>query len=646
MKKITLCIALICSLSAFSTRYLVQGTTGTNTWRTADVGAGEVNVTTSDFRVWFNDTAFPAGYVYNAADEVWIAGGTYTLTWSFGARKVNVYGGFAGTETSIAARSKVSGGKAWEFTTPTIFDGNNAIPQGYSSSGLATTPNTYIDGVTITKCKITNAAAAVYGVGAYISQGCVMQNCIVSNNTFNGGLAGIDCKGGGIYLTGGQVLDSYIYGNQVIIGSGRDAIGGGIAFAYTSETALNTVSGCTIENNFCTKYSGGICVINGTGGTIENCIVKGNSCLASQGRGAGLGNFNATVAGTSTLSIKNCQFIENSATAEYGGGVALNFAPSATTTFENNQIIGNIGLSAGGMFLSAGKYSPIKNCIFRDNKSTATSGNSISALYTNNANLVIQNCIFANNSSAAGGTNCTVILSAATDKMYNCTFANNNDPVPTGYTLNTLTQAQTLTNNVFWGNVNTANLSVTGNAAISNYNATTSDKNTTGSVGSTTGNITTLTVSPNNTFVSPTTFTGVPSTSDGGVQKATSAAANWSMLIGSPAVDTGVDLTALGVTTDILGNARPIGTAFDMGANERSSVPTNINNVQSTMRCYSLKNTIEVRDLKTNEVVKIYGISGILIYNQKVVNSSISITVPQGIYLVSTSDKVNKVVVK
>ena len=636
MKKITLFVALLCSLSAFSTRYLVQGTTGTNSWRIA--GPGEVNVTlTTDFSSWYN-TTFPSGYTYNAADEIWLAGGTYTLSYAFGSKKVNVYGGFAGTETTIADRSKVSGGNAWEFSTPTIFDGTNSCPQGFSSIGTATTPNTYLDGVTITNCKVTNITTSIYGVGAFISKGCVMQNCIVSNNTYNGTSTSAntyDGNGGGIYLAGGKVLNSHIVGNQLIKGNGRNTIGGGIAFVYTGAAALDTVSGCTIENNWCAAYGGGIEITMGTGGAIENCIIKGNYATD---RGAGLGYTNIQ-AGASNLSIRNCQFIGNTG-ATYGGGVALNYgASTGTTTFENNSIIGNTGSNAGGMYIGGGKFAPFKNCIFRDNQ-----GGSYGALYCNVPNATFQNCIFANNSSVANtGGNFTVGLLNLTSNMYNCTFANNNDPGTAGYTISFNYQTQTVTNNVFWGNTAITNFYLPG-VSTSTYNATTSDKNTTGSVsGGTIGNITTLTSSPNNTFVSPTTFTGVPTDS---TTKAASSAANWSMLIGSPTVDAGTDLTASGVTTDILGNARPLGTAYDMGAYERSSVATNINTVHNTILCYSVNNSIEVRGLNKAEVVKVYGISGNLIYNQKALHSSISIVVPQGVYLVHTRDNVNKVVVR
>ncbi len=569
MKKITLLIAFLCSLSAFSTRYLVQGTTGTNIWRTA--GAGEVNVTTSDFRTWYYAT-FSGGYIYNAADEIWLAGGTYTLSYSFGTRKVSVYGGFAGTETTIADRSKVSGGKAWEFSTPTILDGKLASPQGFSSQGIATTPNTYIDGVTITKCQITNVTASVYGVGAYISQGCVMQNCIVSNNTYNNTAAtnSFDCSGGGIYLAGGQVLSSYILGNQLIKGNGRNTYGGGIAFAYVSEIALNTVSGCRIESNTCTQFGGGMEVIIGNGGTIENCIFKNNS---TAGLGGGLGATNTN--GTSTLSIKSCQFIENSSSAG-GGGADLNLIATTpgTTTIEGCSFIGNTGYNVGGLSCMAGRYL-IKSSDFRNNKNTDAANGAFdaSALYSNVANTTVQNCVFANNSSVTNTNKNHTVKLVQGGNFYNCTVANNYDPGSSAYTFTFNASVGTIKNCVFWGNTNTLNFSGVGNNGISNYNATTSDKNTNGSAGGgSTGNIATLTAS--NTFVSPTTFTGV---STDAATKAAVAAADWSLKSGCPSINTGLDLSGSGVTKDLLGNARPTGaSAVDMGAYEAAapSAPT------------------------------------------------------------------------
>lgn len=644
MKKITLFIALMCSVSTFSTRYLVEGITGTNSWRIA--GPGEVNVTTGDFKNWYYAT-FSGVYTYDASDEIWLAGGTYIMSGAFGARKVSVYGGFAGTETSINERGKVSGGKPWEFITPTIFDGNQTASQGFNTSGIATTPNTYIDGVTITRYQVTNVTGSVYGVGACITKGCVMRNCIVSDNMYNNTAPAnsFDGNGGGIYLTGGQVFDSYISGNKVIKGNGRNTFGGGIAFAYTSEDALNTVSGCTIENNICTANCGGICIMNGTGGVIENCIIKGNSCSE---RGAGLGYVNIITPGTSSLSIRNCQFIEN-VSATYGGGVALNFGAGSETTasiiFEGNSIIGNTGLNAGGMYIGGGsKYSPIKDCIFRDNTCTDTSNgaNSAGALYCNSPNITLQNCIFANNSTFANtNTNSTVKLLNLSNKMYNCTFVNNLDPGTAGYTVNFGGQSQIVTNNVFWGNDAIANF-YSASSVISTYNATSSDKNTTGS-GDNIGNITTLTISPNNTFESPTLFIGAPTNS---IDKAASAVADWRMKDTSPAVDAGTDLTTFGVATSIDGEDRPSGSAFDMGAYETSK-PTGFKNTFDNVKfCRTTSQGVEIYSLTNGEIVSVYGISGNLICKQRALKSTLSISMPQGIYFVRATYKVNKVVVQ
>lgn len=474
-----------------------------------------------------------------------------------------------------------------------------------------------------------------------------MKNCIVSNNTYNNTAPTnqFDCYGGGIYLAGGHVIDSYIGGNKVIQGNGRGTAGGGILFVYTSEDALNVVSGCTIENNMCTIYGGGIEIVGGTGGTIENCIVKGNTC---SDRGAGLGYTNIVAsAGTSELKILNNQFIENTSST-YGGGVALNFGTAATTIFEGNSIIGNTGLNAGGMYIGGGgKYAPIKNCIFRDNKCTDTSNgpNSAGALYCNTPNIIIQNCVFANNSSKPNSnTNSTVRLLNLTNKMYNCTFANNSDEGSAGYTINLGSMVQTLSNNIFWGNAAIGGNYCNATLAKSTYNATTSDKNTTASVeGGVEGNITTLTLNPNNTFELPTTFVGVPTDA---TSKAASASADWRMKDTSPAVDAGKNLTSQGVVNSIDGEERPLGNAFDMGAYETSKA-TNINKLlDNKIFCFPSNQGIEVRGLSNGEIVMVYGVSGNLVYKHKIEKFSVSISVPKGIYVVRAIDKINKVVVK
>jgi len=570
MKKITIIAALLCSISAFSaTRYLLQPY-GATTWRTA--GANEVNETLASgnsLSAWYNGKF--ATLV--AGDEIWFAAGTYGngagITLKSG---VSMYGGFVGTETSTSQRSKVSGGKAWEFTYPTIMNGN--APTSTDKNCFITTASvasTYIDGFTITKYNRTSTGTN--GVGAKLMDNWIMQNCIVIDNKFNGTGSAL-CLGVGVNITGsGQLLNSWIYNNQNNRGtSSATANGGGVSMMGTTGALIK---GCIIENNTATTSAGGIyCiyanagnVVNGGGGTIEDCIIRNNTASATFGGGIRA----YTNAMAAPLLIKNCQITDNTATAGSGGGMYLDFvSPAAPATqysisVEGCVIKGNTASTGGGgIFINNGVYTPIKNCDIRDNKLTADADGS--ALHSAKA-LTLQNCIFANNSVFTGAAKTTVRLTLESN-VYNCTFANNYSG--TGSALNLTGVASKVTNCVFWGNTPSANPIINTTLSTLSFNATDGVTITGATVSN---NISTLNSTTNNTFVSPTTFVGVPSTSDGGVQKAASAAADWSLMSGCPAINKGTDLAASGVTTDILGSiTRPTGAnTVDMGAYEYAS---------------------------------------------------------------------------
>ncbi|MFZ4726495.1 MAG: hypothetical protein ACOYMD_13755, partial [Paludibacter sp.] len=530
MKKITLLAVLLCSISAFSaTRYLVE-TKGSRTWRSS--GTNEVNVTVSSFDYWYTSSIS----TFVAGDQIWIAGGTYitaaTITLKGG---VSIYGGFAGNETAITLRSKVAGGKLWEFTYPTIMDGGNQGFQGFISTAI-TTP-TYIDGITITKNGITDALANVTGVGITLLTNWVMQNCIVSANTFtNSGLN--QCRGAGVFVKGGQLLNSYIYNNSATKGTGTGSTyGGGVAFSY-NETPVTTVKGCTIESNVSTVVGGGMALLDGTGGTIEDCIFKSNSCVAGFGGGIGTSN---TIAANGSLSIKNCQFVENSAlkgsssekTAGNGGGAFLSLSETApaVTSIEGCSFIGNTALTVGGALdIESGIFSSVNNCIFRDNQVTTTLNveNASSALFFGTTTgLTVINSVFANNTTTANTSqNNTVLFVKDGNKLLNCTFANNANPGTLGYTVNFSGKVGTLSNCLFWGNTQGSFKGISSGVTALN-NATDNIDIFGVNQKDVTNNIKTLTTSPNNCFVNPTTFVGVPTDA---TTKAASAAANWQLL--------------------------------------------------------------------------------------------------------------------
>jgi len=632
MKKFTLFIALLCSLSAFPTRYLVQGT-GNNTWRTA--GAGEVNVTlATTLKAWYDGQTMPSG------DEVWLAAGTYALDAAITMKAdVSLYGSFAGTETTIGQRSKVSGGNPWDFANQTILDGNNANTQG-----LLTTISdnlTYFDGLKIINFHKEPTGPTTNGAGAYLLTNCTMQNCIVAYNTLVGNSKnGNGCYGAGVSIKGGHLLNSYIHHNDCLKGTGSGgASGGGVnLWGVLATDPMSVIKGCTIENN--TAYtSGGLGLMDDwatrhTGGQIEDCLFKSNTATNGAGGGMGGGGWSYSA----DLTIKNCQFIENVATMSFGGGASITHG-STPVDIEGCSFIGNIsgpatntlGKGGGALFCNAGIFSPIKNCIFRDNKITTTAeGSAVSAIVP----ITLQNCVIVNNTSEKAGYS-TVTFGIKGCKMLNCTLAQNvNSGI--GTAVNCSTFPTDVTNCIFWGNANGNICKYDTLTAINN--AFDTDESAKAFYGA--GSINTLT--SGNTFVSPTNFQGAAADA---TQKTESATANWQLQRNSPAVDAGTDLTDSDVATDILGTARPLGAAYDMGAYEFN--PTSgITETNFDFGCFSSNQSIELRGLPIGQMVSVYNITGILVSSQKATTSSVSIVSPKGIYLVQVGNKTNKVIVQ
>src|SRR5690606_21932331 len=115
----------------------------------------------------------------------WIQGGTYKLTSPILAKaNVNVYGSFAGNETSIDDRALTTGGDPWDFVSPTVLDGQN------QTRVLEIRVASTVDGLTI----INGNGASTYQNGRgggvdMVNANAVVQNCIIRDNssTLNGG---------------------------------------------------------------------------------------------------------------------------------------------------------------------------------------------------------------------------------------------------------------------------------------------------------------------------------------------------------------------------------------------------------------------------------------------------------------------------
>ncbi len=204
--------------------------------------------------------------------EIWVAAGTYRPDGGTGDRTVSfelpggveIYGGFAGGETSLDQRDVSA--------NPTILSGDIGIPGDISDNsyhvvyvdGMQQTA--VLDGLVITDGH-ADGSAGTHNVGAgvrVIASNVVLRNCAIRGNNASGNCGGIQI------LTGTALtLD-----NCVISGNTSGNRGGGIQNYQSTITATN----CTIVNNAAAAEGGGL-FMNTVSTSLTNCIVWGNTAM-------------------------------------------------------------------------------------------------------------------------------------------------------------------------------------------------------------------------------------------------------------------------------------------------------------------------------------------------------------------------------
>lgn len=263
----------------------------------------------------------------NAPGEVWVAKGEYRpitqiiegvqYAASFRMRDgIDVYGGFAGTETSKAERKK--GSMPWSYTNETVLLGadyeNNTAAWANNQWNVTSSSRhvvwfapmsgeedfksvTVLDGVTI-KGGAANGGegltdfATDKGGGVYMGLNATLQNSIVTENTSKG-------NGGGVYVNAGRVVSSLIYNNSAATdGGGVFVSGAGLVLRsmITDNSAKNgagvyldknndeypeeylILSTSVISNN--TALENGAVYCNAGGVLLQNTIVN-NDCPSS-----------------------------------------------------------------------------------------------------------------------------------------------------------------------------------------------------------------------------------------------------------------------------------------------------------------------------------------------------------------------------
>ncbi|GAB5519161.1 MAG: hypothetical protein RhofKO_14120 [Rhodothermales bacterium] len=269
----------------------------------------------------------------DSGDEIWVAAGTYYpdagLGQADGNRSasfqlktgVTLYGGFAGSETSLGQRSIAD--------NPTILSGdldqndgadfaNNSENAYHVVTATGPDATAVLDGFTITAGNADGSGDDRRGGGIYVISG----SPTLRQNTITGNSAEF---GGGILSAGSPVISaSTITGNRATVS------GGGLS----TRTANATLSGSTITGNTAAGNGGGVYTTSGVL-TITSTTIASNTAVGS---GGGIANSFTSPVITSTILWGNSASSGTDAAAQITNG-------SSTPTVSYSIVQG--GLSSG-----------------------------------------------------------------------------------------------------------------------------------------------------------------------------------------------------------------------------------------------------------------------------------------------------------
>lgn len=602
MKKITLVLSLaIFSLVTNATFYVVPG------------GAGAANGSSwtdayGDIQTAIN--AASALVATEGAQEVWVKAGTYSTATAAIIMKesVSLYGGFAGTENDKTLRTK--GANAWDYSNVSTLNGGTT--KRCVEAGAANYINvTVIDGFTMTNGNGQGAQLNNTGGAVLLRANLKLQNCIVTGNTTTG-------NGGGVNAIAGIISHCWIYSNTTT--STTIPAAGGIYAAPA--IGFNTiVEGCLIEKN----AQGAVRFQAAGNSTMDRCVIRNNTSTAG---GAGIYTNNP-----GSCTITNCVLTNNKG----NNVVYLNKGQMTNCTVANNE---------GGVYLaSASNISEVYNCIVVNNVSNGTTTpNSISVVANYPAGKVKNNAVFPTiDAQSWGGTTNALLITDVATALTQVAFVN-----PTSFigVPADATQLAELTNADWslgaaslalnFGDNSLVPVGITndlaGNARIVN---TTVDA---GAFELPYYN-TTVTFSANGTVNTYTS--GDVDSKPKGTQLVFTITPNAGYKIGSVLYNSSEvkDLLIDGVyNAPALTANSTLVVQFDLA--------TGLQNSKVDFNCFGIHNAIEFSGLTQGDEIIVYNVAGAKVKSEKAMNSSLSFTLPQGIYMVKVANQIKKVIVR
>jgi predicted outer membrane repeat protein len=313
-----------------------------------------------------------------SGDKIWVAGGTYkpttgtdrTATFTL-KNNVEIYGGFAGTETSFSQRNVSTNVTTLSGDIGTV---NNTADNVYHVVTSNSPANTAVlDGFTISGGNANGTGTNQnIGGGIYIpDSNPILRNLIVENNNASSGGGGLSNGSNANYS-----LTSSIFRNNT-------SAGGGAIYNVGSSPTLTDV---TFTNNTATNGGAGAIWNSGGSPVFNNTTFSNNTATSSGG----------AIYNASSSPVFNTATFTSNTSSSQGGAI---YNQSSSPIFNTATFTSNTSSSSGGAIFNSGGSSTLNNVTFAQNRSTAGNGG---AIYNNSTSTITQGS-FQQNRSTDGG---------------------------------------------------------------------------------------------------------------------------------------------------------------------------------------------------------------------------------------------------